>query len=352
MPISPLRALVVASVMLAAASSARPTVSREFIRGVVVSCPRWGPVWGSSDMARSLEELKALGVEWVAIHPYAWLRKNGEVESRPARELDFLPRAVQLADAAGLQLFWKPHLGYWGSFTWRGDIAFGDDETAWQRFFEGYRVFIVDQARFAQAAGVKLFAVGVEYEKTTGRETEWRRIITAVREVYQGKITYAANWNTLERVPFWDAVDLIGVHAYFPLSGVADPDRETLWRGWDRHLARLRDLSTRHGGKPILFAEIGYNRSLEAARTPWTRAMDDRPAIRRLRQRLFEVALVRIEGEPAVAGMFWWKWIPGPALFDRDFSMKDPEARQALARSWGDRPMDGAKEVQTTSGAE
>ncbi|MEE8277445.1 MAG: hypothetical protein V3R89_01820 [Thermoanaerobaculia bacterium] len=342
--------LVAAGLMLAAAVPA--PAPGDFLRGVVVSCPRWGPVWGSPAMARSLEELKALGVDWVAIHPYAWLRKNGEVEFQPARELDFLRRAVELAEAAGVQLFWKPHLGYWGSFAWRGDIAFGDDEAAWRRFFDSYRAFIVDQARFAQAAGVQLLAVGVEYDKTAGRESEWRQIIAAVRQVYQGKITYAANWDSLQRVPFWDAVDLIGVHAYFPLAEDANPDRETLWKGWDRHLIRLKDLSTRQGGKRVLFAEIGYNRSAEAARVPWTRAMDDRPANRELRRRLFEVALERIEAEPAIAGMFWWKWIPGPDRFDRDFSMKDPEARGALERYWGGRGGVGPEEARGSSTSE
>ena len=47
-----------------------------------------------------------------------------------------------------------------------------------------------------------------------------------------------------------------------------------------------------------------------------------------------EVALERIEREPSIAGMFWWKWMPGPTWGDRDFSMKDDEARAVLRRHW------------------
>ena len=206
---------------------------------------------------------------------------------------------------------------------------------SWQRFFEGYQSFIVDQARFAESLGVDLFSVGVEYEKTTVHEAEWRQIIAAVRSVFTGRLTYAANWDSLERVPFWDALDSIGVHAYFPLTEGTTRDRSALSRGWDRPLAELEALSRRHQGKKVLFAEIGYPRSPRAAIEPWIPDNRDQPEVLDLRQTLIEVALERIEEAPFVEGMFWWKWIPGDNRWDRDFSMKDREARQALRRYWG-----------------
>ncbi len=323
---------------LAATAAAEPERPRPFLRGVVVSCPRYGEVWGSQHMTDSLRELKRLGVEWAAIHPYAGVRRDGSIRFHPADERGYLARAVEIARAEGVALFWKPHLAYWGSFAWRGDIDFGDDEAAWRHFFDGYREFIVDQARFAEHAGVGLFAVGVELERTTSREAEWRRILEAVREVYRGRVTYAANWDALERVPFWDAVDAIGVHAYFPLVEADDPDEATLASAWDGPLARLAELSARVGGKPVIFAEIGYNRSPDAARRPWEYRMEDTAAARALRSRLIAAAIGRAETAPLVEGMFWWKWIPGPDRWDRDFSMKDPEAREALARRWAPRP--------------
>jgi hypothetical protein len=331
-------AAAVAALALAAgapaAGAAAESPRADFMRGMVVSCPTWGPIWGSPRMAEALAELRQLGVGWVAIHPYAGARRNGEVRVTPAASTGFLDRAVELTRAADMKLFWKPHLAYWGSFDWRGEIAFGADEAAWRRFFDGYREFIVDQARFAERAEAELFAVGVETDATTGREHEWRRIIAAVRRVYSGQITYAANWDKVGEIGFWDALDVIGVHAYFPLAHADDPDTETLHRGWDAPLATLRRLAAAEGGKPVVFAEIGYNRSPDAARRPWEYEIRDTPGSRALRQRLIEVALVRLEAEPLVRGVFWWKWIPGETRFDRDFSMRDPEAREALARHW------------------
>ena len=315
-----------------------PAVERErpdFMRGMVVSCPRYGEVWGSPEMTASLKELAALGVEWISIHPYAGVRRNGHVRYWPAAQTGYLDRAVKIVHDQGMKLFWKPHLAYWGSFEWRGAIEFGDDEHAWDAFFDRYEEFIVDQAAFAQRSGVDLFAVGVELELTTHRADRWLRIIERVREVYDGPITYAANWDALERVPFWGSLDMIGVHAYFPLSENADPGRDEIWRGWDGPIAQLEALSERHRGKPIVFAEIGYNRSDAAAREPWAYEMRDTPASRELRKRLMQVALERIETVPSIRGMFWWKWIPGDWRYDRDFSMRNPEAKEALGGTWG-----------------
>ena len=260
---------LIAVLALSAALFAGPARGDGFMRGMIVSCPRAGQIWGSPEMTESLRGISTLGVEWVSIHPYAGVRRDGTIRRWQAIETEYLGRAGELVRDANMKLFWKPHLAYWGSFEWRGAIDFGDDRAAWERFFAGYEEFIVDQAAAAQRAGAALFAVGVELEKTTRFEAEWSSIIAAVRRVYDGTITYAANWDSLDAVPFWDRVDLIGVHAYFPLSDAADPSWQELWDGWNAPLAQLGSLSKRLGGKPVVFAEIGYNRSTEAARSPW-----------------------------------------------------------------------------------
>lgn len=311
---------------------------RDFMRGVVVSCPRAGQIWGSPDMEQTLHDLKALGTRWVSIHPYAGVRRDGSVRFRSTVETPYLSRAAQLIADADMKLFLKPHLAYWGSFEWRGAIDFGEDGSAWDRFFDGYTRFIVDQASFAEANDVPLLSVGVEYERTTRFDERWRQIIASVREVYSGQITYAANWDSLHKVPFWDAVDLIGVNAYFPLADRDATDRESVDRAWGKPLEQLSSLSHQHGGKPVVFAEIGYARSPTAASAPWQAGVVDTAPVRALRRTLIDVALVKIEQTPFIAGMFWWKWIPGNDRWDRDFSMKDTEAREALTERWTERP--------------
>jgi hypothetical protein len=330
-------AAAIVALDLAAHEPPRPsaaTAAQPFLKGMTITCPRFGQIWGTEHMAQAIREVRDLGVEWIAIHPYIHIQSDGTLLfRRPAQETEYLVKAVEIAHREGVEFFWKPHLSYWGSFEWRGAITF-TDEAAWQRFFTGYRRFIVDQARFAEAHRLPLFAVGVELEGTTHRP-EWRGILDEVRQVYGGRITYAANWDQLAKVPFWDRLDVIGVQAYFPLSGEESPTPQALAQGWDRHLDELRALSASLGGKPVLFTEIGYNPAPNAAREPWDYHVDNTPRSRQLRRQLMDVALQRLPQEPFLMGLFWWKWMPGAHAGRSDFSMRDPEAKAALREAWG-----------------
>jgi len=281
----------------------------------------------------ALADMRAVGVRWIALHPYARLAADGTVTFVSTEESDHLSRAMAYADEHDMQVYWVPHLAVWRTFAWRGEIAFSD-EAAWRRFFDGYTAFVVDQARFAEAAGVELFSMGLEYEGTTHRESEWREVIARVREVYTGRLTYAANWDRIDRVGFWDALDIIGVQGYFPLSENSNPQREEVRSAWRSILADLEELGQREN-RPILFNEVGYARSRTVASRPWEDMPDTSPQTLATRELLMETAIEVLEAAPFVEGMFWWKWIPGSVDRARNFSMRDREAREVLRRLWG-----------------
>ena len=111
-----------------------------------------------------------------------------------------------------------PHIAYWGTkFLWRGEINFRPTEE-WDRFFGDYETWIVQMARVAEAHGAGTFCVGLEFTYAQKFDARWRKIIAAVRQVYHGKLTYGGNWDSFQEVTFWDALDYIGVLAYFPLT--------------------------------------------------------------------------------------------------------------------------------------
>ena len=185
----------------------RPAAQGHNINGMTVSTPRGSAEWGKDAIVGTITELKQLGVNWISIHPYARIGRDGSVSWRRGEGDDtataptWLRRPIEEAHRQGLKIFIKPHLGHWGSFSWRGEIAF-DTEAEWQRFFDGYRQWITAIATFSHDADA--FAVGTELDKTVGHEADWREVIRAVREEYGGPLTYAANWTDYERIPFWD----------------------------------------------------------------------------------------------------------------------------------------------------
>jgi len=307
------------------------------VRGMTVSCPTWGWEWGTDDMARTLDELQGLGVTWVAIHPYAQIRGDGRLSWRsldPDAPPVWLERPIREAHARGMKVLVKPHLAYWGSpFSWRGAITFRD-EASWKRFFTDYERWITEVARVtAEADG---FAVGTELEQTTHRP-EWPRIVRAVDAVTPAPLTWAANWDRVDDVPFWSELDVIGVQAYYPLTDGA-PDRASIDAGWQRRMAELRALHARTG-KHIVFTELGYPRLPNAASQPWSHG--DQADYESLQLMLLDAALDAISREPAVIGAFLWKWFPG-AHPPRDFSVQGPAQRQVIAGRWRASPPEDA----------
>ena len=154
-----------------------------FARGVIVSCQTWGGEWGRPEMATTMDELKGLGANWIAIHPYAQIRADGSLRWRSEPAPDHITRPLAWAKERALGVMMIPHIAYWGSpFSWRGDIRF-DDVAGWNRFFENYEKWIVEMAVLAEAGGAGRFCIGLEYSHAEKFSERWRRIIAAVRAV-------------------------------------------------------------------------------------------------------------------------------------------------------------------------
>jgi len=100
----------------------------------------------------------------------------------------------------------------------------------------------------------------------------WRSLIARTREVYGGKLTYAANFDHYPQVGFWTELDYVGINSYFTLRPHLDDEP-----GDDALLARFTDawreildgVETLRGDKPVIFTEIGYTFRRYSTVEPW-----------------------------------------------------------------------------------
>ncbi len=306
-----------------------------FFKGVTVSCQTWGIEWQTPEMAQTLDELKSLGANSVAIHPYARIENDGHVTFRNPDNYRHITVPLDWARERGLSVMLIPHIAYWGSnFSWRGEINF-DTQTGWDNFFGDYQTWIVEMAKIAEAHGAAIFCVGLEFSHAEKFADRWRKIIAAVRNVYHGKITYGANWNEYANVKFWDAVDYIGVLAYFPLTKTVDPSEAEIAAAWEKRCAELEKFSQANGGKQFLFTEIGYNESARAAAEPWGfKTGGDHAA--EIQLRCIDAALNLPAKHPFLAGMFWWKWFPEmPNEREKEnYCLQTPAIKALIAKHW------------------
>ncbi|MBT8487041.1 MAG: hypothetical protein HKO59_08045 [Phycisphaerales bacterium] len=304
------------------------------VRGMTISCPGAGRVWGSDAMVETMAKLEAMGVNWVAIHPYAGISPDGTVGGsrldRMYEDTTWITRPIAEAHRLGLKIMIKPHIAYWGSpFSWRGEITFSTDEQ-WERFFTTYERWINRVAEIS--AGADAFVVGTELDRTVDREASWRRIIAGVRSRIDTPLSYAANWDQFETVPFWDALDVIGVQGYFPLvDHERVPTQAELDASWQRLVGRLETFGKRFDRRVVL-AELGYNRTAEAAVRPWEYRQGGEAA-ELVQRRCLTAALAALEDSDGVVGAFLWKWFPGERNRG-NFLKSTPAMQRVIQRAW------------------
>jgi hypothetical protein len=267
----------------------------------------------------ALDPLAALGVNAISQTPFAFMKDprapalgfddplaepDGGHGGWWGERADGVHTVAAAARARGIATLLKPHVWLHGS--WPGEVEM-DSETAWQAWFAQYREFLLAWARFAAETELEGLCIGTELDRTLVREREWRALVAEVRAIYPGLLTYAANWTHFEEVPFWDALDAIGVNAYFPLTAAPLPETSELVAAWQPIRARLATLAERIE-RPVVFTEIGYHPAEGALAEPWLWDVGDAAHAPENQARAYEAALTVFLDEPWFGGIFWWKW--------------------------------------------
>lgn len=298
----------------------------EFIRGV--SLNNIG-LRLDSRYARQIitEHILPAGMNYVALTPTCMGRDANDIEiaceyervagkSGPPVMDDELINTIQYLHSVGLRVVLKPHFlliselendfsGPQLGYQW-------NDET-WHAWFENYTVFITHYAQIAEEQQVDIFVIGNEMEYATHREEDWRNVIAAVRLVYTGPITYAANtWNfEALKVGFWDDLDFIGTNAYnYFYQPISDVSIEGMRNAWEPALQKLEALSETHG-KPVLFTEFGATSKMghnQGIARDWIAASYDGQA----QADHYEAFFAAIQDRPWVKGVLIWDLVTEP----------------------------------------
>lgn len=279
-----------------------------------------------------LERLRGVGYDAIGLIPFGGQPGFDGTEIRrfdgPGGESDLaMTLGAARTKRLGMRVMLKPHL--WPMRSGSGD-ATRIEPSDWNAWFASYERFIIHYALLARAIGAEWFSIGTELTRTESRP-EWRSIIAKVRAVYHGSITYAANFDAFERTPFWDALDAVGVDAYFPLATHPDADDRALREGAKAAVARIERVSARVR-KPAILTEIGYPSIATAWIEPWNERRS-REVDHAAQARAFDAMLRAVTRSRAIAGFFVWKYETDPAFTDPDgFLPKEKPAERVISR--------------------
>ena len=310
---------------------------------------------GGYENGDTLTPLQATGSNSVALEDeYGIDVSTGQIvtDANYTDSIASLQATITEAKADGQQVMVRPLIdfldpaidgGMGGDF--RG-YFYPTTPTQVSNFFATYQAIIVQQATAAQQAGASVFCIGTELDQLTGPAfaTQWNSIISAVRGVFPGKLTYSADWddsqspwqyggapvgtgNIETQVSFWQQLDYVGIDEYAPLSDAAKPTEAQLVAGWEKtpndpdvlSLTGGKSLISYYEGlaadlaKPLFFTELGYEDATDAASSPFGSSTNvgDQTLQANLYQ-AFETAW-RADGNTSLVGVNFWNWDPNAA---------------------------------------
>jgi hypothetical protein len=285
---------------------------------------------------RSLEALAQTGTEWVAIVTTYYQDKYNSKEIFPTEKTPSdksIIHTIKKAQALGLKVMLKPHIDLLDQSDglWRADIGF-QNQSDWQAWFSQYLKFILHYAEIAQSSGVEIFCIGTELSFASTETSFWQeKIIPRVREVYSGKLIYAANWDEYKKIKFWNDLDFVGIDAYFPLVQKKDPEYDEIKSAWIKQADEIESWQKRIS-KPIIFTEIGFPSSESAAAKPWENA-SNRKVDLRIQANCYKVVLDVLYKRDWCRGIYWWYWqasVYAGGLNNRDFTPQNKPAEAVL----------------------
>lgn len=302
----------------------------------------------SEDNTEAINGLIKANVEWVAVVPFLYQEdektKVIDIPEFPEqfgrRDSSFI-RIINEIHKKGLKAHLKPHL--WMSSGWRSNVTL-DNDKEWDEWFSSYRINMLRYAQMAEITKTELFCIGTELRTSIKKQPDkWFQLITEVKKIYSGELTYAANWyDEYEHVPFWNELDHIGIQAYFPLTKIENPSLEAIENGWNKHITAMELLHEKYQ-KPILFTEVGYKSESKATIKPWEWSSILSPLTSkksdRTQQLAYEALFKKTWQQPWLSGIYVWEWnnrtSEESAKKDLDFSPRFKPAENTIAKWYG-----------------
>ena len=255
-------------------------------------------------------ELKSNNINSISLIPYAFVDiDQASISYNYERQWwgeksEGIKASINKSHQYKMKVMLKPHL--WikhGEYTGKLDFA---TEKEWRSWEKDYEKYIIDFAKLGQKENIELFCFGTELGNSIAKRPQyWMQLIHKIKKVYSGKLTYAANWDDFNKVPFWNELDYIGIDAYFPLSDKQTPSVEELNLNWKKYILKMEQVQKKFN-KNIIFTEFGYRNSNNAAQEPWT---ETKNGLNNLAQaNAYESLFQSFAQKKWYSGGFAWKW--------------------------------------------
>ncbi len=340
---------IVLSVIISSYAAGIPVASAAVVdwqKGANIN-PAWSGDFGTESFRQSLDQLVGTHANAVSlIIPY-YQSDVSSTDLAPGWNTptdDSLIAGIEAAHSRGLAVMLNVHVET-KDHGWRANI----DPTNRDEWFANYGAVLRHYAFLGAQNQVEALCIGTEMIKLTSPEINasntqhWKDLITDLRNVFPGKLTYSANHGGLglidekKDIGFWSDLDMIGLSAYHPLSQSGTVTIDQMKQEWDAwNHSEVQPLGLQYG-KPVIFTEVGYRSITGAHKDPsnWSLGgcYDGNEQLND-----YEALLSYWNTQAGMQGMYLWDWksramAGGPG--DVAFTPQGKPAQQLLTQWYG-----------------
>ena len=279
------------------------------------------------------ELMKKRGVNWTTVNmnfcqPTYFSRHCFLDFEYSTGELE-LAEIVKRLHANGIKVLFKPCLTNLDG-SWMGLVDFpentrqieGVNVSYWDEWFghftEGAKYF----ADLAERLEMDAMIIGAEYLGTEGQNARWENVISEVRKIYSGPISYEFTPDSRKKhnLKWFEKLDFL-CHSYYPpacprseedywdidANTIPDYSLDEMVEFLDSRKNKIMSVSERFGNKPIVFTEFGVRSSHGSIMYPteidWKARYDGE-----MQANYMEAGFKTFSQVPQWMGFFWWKW--------------------------------------------
>jgi hypothetical protein len=301
--------------------------------------------FASDSFKQSLQNLKNDGANYaVLVVPYYQSNTqssdiapgyNTPTDAALAAGIDY---AHSIGLSVAIKLFDEPY-----SNEWRAYIN-PSNRTTW---YQAYGDTLVHLAQIGQAHKAEMMILGTEMVSTASSKVNsdntqrWVGMISRVRNVYSGKLTYGANSNnsstdTFENekryISFWSSLDYASLSTYYEFPDGSISGLKGSWDYWNKN-----DIApfAQSVGKPVIFSEVGYRSVAGAHSHPWD-SFSGNTYDATEQSNDYEALMSYWNDYSYMSGVMWWDWKSNASAGgsgDLSFTVQHKPA-EAVMKKW------------------
>ena len=289
--------------------------------------------WDKPAARKSISRLASLGANAVVFISFMEQERpdSQQVRRSNAVTMHQLKKAISYARAHKLHVTLKPQMLVYGS--WAGEINHRS-AYEWDLWFNNYSREIIEYAIFAQEQGVDAFVIGTELAKASAH-VNWPRLISQLRRVFRGQLTYAAhNAEGVRAFPSWNMLDAVSL-TFYPSLGVSSK-RASMQARVDVAVEELR-LAAAAINRPLWVMEVGIPSAQGASEKPWEwQSLKHSRVDLALQSEVLDIWLRALD-QPWVDGVYIWAWYSNARAGgqrDTDYTPQNKPAEDVIGRYW------------------